>query len=148
MTGYKMRLAVTLLLAVIAGSIGAWGTNALFAVKVRTHEQTIHDLLHRDLELTAEQRVALDRLEAEFTRQRALLELEMKAANTELALAIQEEHAYGPRVSAAVNHFHAAMGELQKRTLEHTFAMRAILTKQQVEQFDRSVVRALTAERR
>lgn len=148
MIGYKLRLAITLLLALVAGSVGAWGTNALLAAKARTQEQTIHDLLHRDLELTAKQRVALDSVEAEFSRQRTRLELEMKAANTELALAIQEEHAYGPRVSAAVDHFHAAMGELQKRTLEHIFAMRAILTEPQVEKFDRSVVRALTAEHR
>jgi hypothetical protein len=135
-------------LAVIAGSVGAWGTNALLTAKARTQDQTIHDLLHRDLKLTPEQHIALDRLETEFSRQRTRLELQMQAANTELALAIQEEHTYGPRVSAAVDHFHAAMGELQKRTLEHVFAMRAILTEPQVEQFDRSVVRALTAERR
>ncbi|MGE0665774.1 MAG: Spy/CpxP family protein refolding chaperone [Sphingomonadales bacterium] len=138
---------MTMLLAVLAGSVGALGTNALLAAKVRTHEQTIHDFLHQDLELTAQQQIALDRLEEEFSRQRTRLELEMKAANTELALAMQEEHAYGPRVTAAVDHFHGAMGELQKRTLEHVFAMRAILTKSQIEQFDRSVVRALTSDR-
>jgi hypothetical protein len=147
-TAYRMRLALTLLLALAAGSVGAWGTNALLTVKSRTHEQTIHEFLHRDLDLTAEQRVALDSLEEEFALHRARLELEMKAANAELALAIQEEQAYGPRVSAAVDHFHGAMGELQKRTLEHVFAMRALLTPPQIEQFDRSVVRALTAERR
>jgi hypothetical protein len=141
-------LAVTLLLALMAGSVGAWGTNALLAAKARTQEQTTHDLLHRDLELTAEQQAALDRFEVEFARQRTRLELEMKAANTELAIALQEEHAYGPRVTAAVDHFHDAMGELQKLTVEHMFAMRSILTKQQIEQFDRHVGRALTAESR
>jgi hypothetical protein len=40
------------------------------------------------------------------------------------------------------------MGELQKQTLAHIFAMRAVLRPDQAAKFDRAVVEALTAEAR
>ena len=52
------------------------------------------------------------------------------------------------QVTAAVDHFHSAMGELQKATIEHVFAMRAVLTPEQAARFDRTVVDALTADPR
>jgi hypothetical protein len=41
-----------------------------------------------------------------------------------------------------------AMGELQKVTLEHIFAMRGVLRPDQAERLDASVVKALTAKQR
>ena len=38
------------------------------------------------------------------------------------------------------------MGELQKETLAHIFAMRAVLRPDQAQKFDRVVVKALTAD--
>ena len=40
------------------------------------------------------------------------------------------------------------MGQLQKETLEHVFAMRAVLRPDQAVQFDAAVVKALTADGR
>ncbi len=40
------------------------------------------------------------------------------------------------------------MGELQKETLAHIFAMRAILRPDQATAFDRAVVKSLTADAR
>ena len=68
------------------------------------------------------------------------------AANAELAAAIREEHGYGPRVTAAIERFHHAMGELQSETIRHVFAMREVLTPEQQAIFDTTVVDALTAE--
>jgi len=59
---------------------------------------------------------------------------------------MEAEHGYGPEVSAAVDHTHQVMGELQKETLEHLFAMRAVLTPDQAARFDRTVTKALTPE--
>ena len=70
----------------------------------------------------------------------------MRAANAELAAAIREEHVYGPRVTAAVERFHHAMGALQTETLRHVFAMRAVLTPEQQARFDDVVAQALIAE--
>ncbi len=40
------------------------------------------------------------------------------------------------------------MGELQKATLAHIFAMRQVLRPDQTAEFDRAVVKALTDDRR
>lgn len=40
------------------------------------------------------------------------------------------------------------MGELQKETLEHLFAMRAVLNPDQAKLFDSTVVKALTVDAR
>src|SRR3546814_8170022 len=48
--------------------------------------------------------------------------------------------------SAEIDRSHAAMGELQKETLAHIFAMRAVLRPEQAEKFDQAVVKALTAD--
>jgi hypothetical protein len=42
-----------------------------------------------------------------------------------------------------VDHFHAAMGDLQKATITHVFEMRSVLTPAQAEVFDAAVVDGL-----
>ena len=54
------------------------------------------------------------------------------------------EHRFETKVTAAVDQIHAAMGELQKATLAHIFAMRQLLRPDQTPQFDAAVVKALT----
>jgi len=72
----------------------------------------------------------------------------LRADNARLAAAIEVEHGAGPRVREAVDRSHATMGALQKATLAHIFAMRAILRPDQAAKFDKAVVKALTAEAR
>lgn len=105
----------------------------------------LHLLLHDQLDLTPEQRGMLAALEQRFAVRRRALELEIRADNARLAAAIQAEHGYGPRVTAEVDRAHRAMGDLQKETLAHIFAMRGVLRPDQQERFDRAVVEALTA---
>ncbi len=114
----------------------------------RASETELHALLHGQLDLTQAQEDELERIEAQFVGRRRALENEMRAANVRLAQAIEAEHGYGPRVTEAVDHTHKVMGTLQKETLQHLFAMREVLTSQQAETFDRSVVKALTADAR
>ena len=80
--------------------------------------------------------------------QRRAFELELRANNARLAEAIEAEHGNGPRVAAAVDQSHAVMGELQKATLAHIFAMRQLLRPDQTAQFDQAVVKALTDDAR
>jgi len=108
----------------------------------------LHALLHDGLHLDNAQQARLDTLEREFALRRQALEMEMRVDNARLAAAIEAEHTAGPRVSDAVDRSHAAMGELQKETLAHIFAMRAILRPDQAAKFDSAVVKALTAEQR
>jgi len=71
----------------------------------------------------------------------------MRTANAELATAVREEHGFGPRVTAAIEHCHRVMGDLQNETMRHVFAMREVMTPDQRERFDRIVASALTSER-
>ena len=83
-----------------------------------------------------------------FAVRRQALELELRADNAGLAAAIEAERGYGPQVSAAVDRSHQAMGQLQKETLEHIFAMRKVLTPTQAAKFDEAIVKALTGKER
>ncbi len=108
----------------------------------------LHALLHDDLDLDANQKDQLARIERDFALRRQSVELELRADNAKLAAAIEAEHGYGPRVTAAIDASHMAMGQLQKDTLEHVFAMRSILKPAQTARFDAAVVKALTPDAR
>ncbi|QGP81067.1 periplasmic heavy metal sensor [Sphingobium sp. CAP-1] len=107
-------------------------------------ESEVHRLLHERLSLDPAQEQRIHELEAAFAVRRAALEAEMRADNQRLAAAIAAEHGYGPRVGAAVDRSHHVMGQLQKETLQHIFAMRAVLRPDQAAQFDTAIVKALT----
>lgn len=108
----------------------------------------LHELLHEELALDDLQLAQIEQLEMRFAVRRRQLELEIKSDNARLAKAIQAEKGYGPRVTAQVERSHGAMGDLQKETLAHIFAMRAVLRPDQAQKFDRAVVEALTADGR
>ena len=107
-------------------------------------ESEVHALLHQRLTLDAAQEQRIHELEAAFAKRREALEAEMRADNERLAAAIAAEQGYGPKVAAAVDQTHPVMGALQKETLQHIFAMRAVLRPDQAAQFDAAVVKALT----
>jgi len=108
-------------------------------------ETRVHAIMHRDLDLDPAQKARVDALERDFAQHRTRLEGELRAANARLATAIAREHAYGPDVEKAVDQSHVAMGELQKATLQHVFAMRGVLRTDQTERFDKAVAEALTS---
>jgi len=143
LTRSARQLIATGLIALAAGLVGAFAGGRMFD---RAPPPALHQLVHHDLVLNAAQRARIDALESTFAVRKRLLELDMRSANAELAAAIQSERGYGPKVTAAVDHFHAAMGQLQKETIEHVFAMRAVLTPAQAATLDRTVVKALTAD--
>jgi hypothetical protein len=133
-------------IAFLAGLAGVFAGRVL--IPPRTHGSELHEMLHHELDLDAAQQARLETLERQFAIRRSALELQLRAANARLAGAIEAEHGNGPQVAAAVDASHAAMGELQKATLEHIFAMRQILRPDQADKFDRAVVKALTADAR
>jgi hypothetical protein len=141
------RLLIVGLIAFAAAIAGVF-IGRIVSDPPRASETELHALLHSELDLTAAQEAKLDQIEARFAGRRRTLETEMRAANVRLAQAIEAEHGYGPRVTEAIDHTHDVMGTLQKETLEHLFAMRAILDDDQARMFDKSVVKALTADAR
>ena len=70
----------------------------------------------------------------------------MRAENAGLARAIAAEHRIGPQVTAAIHASHQTMGELQKETLAHVFAMRRLLRPDQAAKFDAAITKALTED--
>lgn len=107
----------------------------------------MHEVVHHRLNLSGDQLARIETLEETFGARKRALELEMRSANAELAAAMREERQNGPRVSAAVERFHDAMGRLQTETISHMFAMREVLNDEQKAVFDDTVVEALTTER-
>jgi Spy/CpxP family protein refolding chaperone len=136
------RLALGAMLAFVAALGGVYAGQALFH-REQPSETELHALLNRQLDLDSAQHAKIEEIEGHFAIRRKALELKMRAANAHLAQAIEAEHGYGPEVTAAIDHTHQIMGELQKETLQHLFAIRAVLTPEQAAQFDEAVVKAL-----
>ncbi|MEO6005307.1 MAG: periplasmic heavy metal sensor [Opitutus sp.] len=90
-----------------------------------------HDWLHHELNLTPAQVKSLEPIEARFAGRQRVLAAEMADANRQLARAMAEEKAFTPRVAGAVEHVHHCMGDLQKASIEHVFAMRTVLSPEQ-----------------
>ncbi len=143
-TRWAIGIAVIAFLAGIAGVL----VGRVLIAPPPAQGAELHEVLHHQLQLDAGQEARLEALEQQFAIRRRQLELELRAANARLAGAIQAEHGNGPQVSAAVDASHAAMGELQKETLAHIFAMRQILRPDQTRKFDQAVVKALTVDAR
>ncbi len=144
------NLRRTLLVAVIAFAAAIAGVlagRALLPAPSHTGAE-LHALLHEKMHLDAHQKAQLVIIERDFALRRQAAELELRADNARLASAIEAEHGYGARVTAAIDASHMAMGELQKQTLQHVFAMRSILKSEQTARFDATVVKALTADAR
>ncbi|MBN8845630.1 MAG: periplasmic heavy metal sensor [Sphingomonadales bacterium] len=141
------RVAIIGLIAFVAAVAGVF-FGRLLVDAPKKDETELHALLHRELTLSAEQEKKIHAIEAQFADRREALELEMRASNIRLAQAIEAEHGYGPRVTKAIDETHEVMGELQKETLRHLFAMRGVLDHEQAAMFDKVVVKALTADAR
>ncbi|WP_292050864.1 MULTISPECIES: Spy/CpxP family protein refolding chaperone [unclassified Brevundimonas] len=143
-SGWKSIL-LTVVLAAVASGGGAW-LGASWMMK-RDQPLGVHDIVHQKLNLSAEQNARLDDIEARFSVRRQALEAQVRQANRELAAAISASKGDTPEVYAAVDHFHDAMGGLQKATIAHVFEMRSVLTDEQARIFDREIAGALTQER-
>ena len=139
------NILLTIMLAAVAGAGGAALGARYFAGRDRP-APAMHDVLHDELDLTADQERRLATIEARFADRRVGLEQRMRAANAELAVAMRASGRYGPEVRIAVEHFHGAMGDLQNETVLHIFEMRGLLTPAQAARFDQRVGEALTQD--
>ncbi len=137
-------IAALVFLTLLAGALGGW-LGVVYGEQA-THPRTdLHTLVHRDLALTPEQNRRIETLESQFAARQKALRAEMRAANRDLADALDSEHTYGPKAQAAVDRFHHAEKQLQVATIEHVLAMRAVLNAKQSRRFDRAIHEALTA---
>ena len=145
MTPVVRATLLAVLLAALAGAVGGWA-GIQYGLKPAGHAQGLDAVLHHQLELSPDQENRIHVVEAEFAAARKTLEAEMHRANRDLATALQNEHTYGPAAQQAIEKIHQAMGKLQEQTVIHILAMRAELTPQQAERFDRTVREVLTSD--
>jgi Flp pilus assembly protein CpaB len=143
LANYQIIFAV--LLAGVAGCLGAlvadrWNHSA--------SDSGLHEFVHNELALTQAQEAELETIESQFLVELKKLELASRAANAQLAQAMAQEREYGPEVAKAIDAVHARMGDLQKATVQHAFAMRRILSPAQQLEFDKQVSEALTRDPR
>ncbi|MFZ5684642.1 Spy/CpxP family protein refolding chaperone [Phenylobacterium sp.] len=146
-----MGLPARNLLITLACSLLAVGAGAWIGAKVFDRERpapSLHEFVHDELDLTADQSARLEIMERDFAARRSRREAELRAANAELAAAMAAGRGYTPEVRAAVERFHATMGALQKETILHVLDMRKVLTPEQAARYDRRISRALTEETR
>ena len=138
-------LLLTIVLSALAAAAGAWG-GSQYVVQRMHHATSLHQTMHEKLDLTRDQDQRIDGLERDYAVRRHALEAEMRAANADLAKAIQAEHTYSTAVQQAIDRSHRAMSELHKQSILHVLAMRQVLTSQQTAGFDDTVVKALTED--
>ncbi len=135
-------VVAAVLLCAAAGAGGGW-LGVEYGLSRARAAPGLDEVLHHDLQLTDQQNARIALLEHDFAAKKVGREQEMRAANRDLAAALNADHAYGPQAAAAIGRFHAAMGALQTETIEHVIAMRAILTPQQAAKFDKTVSETL-----
>jgi nickel and cobalt resistance protein CnrR len=141
----RRALIITLMLALLAGVLGAFVGTKL-SKPIASNGNGLHALLHDHLDLTARQDKSIAAEEESFRTRRAAVERRVRSANAELAQAIRTTKRDGPEVQIAIDRVHKAMGEYQKETIAHVFRMRAVLTPEQSEVFDKAVADALTKD--
>lgn len=130
-SGQAMRTILLFLLTIAAvAALATYGTTR-WLHRVTADEVTSHEWLHHELNLTDEQLKILESVEVKFGERQRRLAQALHEANRQLARAMAEDKAYTPRVTAAVEHVHHCMGDLQKASIEHVFAMRAELSPEQ-----------------
>lgn len=139
----SVRMIIISILIFAAGFAGVMAGNIY--EKSNNNSLSLHDYVHNELQLDANQNRKLEALELEFHKERQALEVRLKHANANLAKAMDSEHEYGPKVEAQIANVHQEMGALQKATIAHVFDMRAILTKDQQTKFDRKVSTVLAS---
>jgi Spy/CpxP family protein refolding chaperone len=145
MMHWRMFLAM-LLVTALAGGLAGWA-----GVEYGLHRTAMQDdldtVLHRDLNLSADQESQIAKLESTFAKDRSAYQTEMRAANKDLSRALTEANPNQPEIERAIHRFHTAMAALQMRTVKHVLAMRAVLTPDQAKIFDTTVDKTLGADR-
>lgn len=144
MKSARTYLIASFLLAAIAGIFAAWCATHYFTT--RDNEPSLHQMIHRDLGLTSDQRAKVAEIEARYSAQRHRREAEMRGANARLAASIEADRQLSVAVQGAIEEFHLAMGELQMETIRYVFEIRETLTPEQQVRFDATVVAYLTEQ--
>ena len=145
MTSVARSTFVVVFLTIVAAGAGVW-LGLRIANQRDHHSAGLDEILHHELSLSVEQQSRIADIESRFSLERKDLEGQMRAANRDLARALDNEHSYGDPAKAAIARFHNAMAQLQEKTIQHIIDMRAVLTPEQAARFDKTVRDSLSAD--
>ncbi|QJU58563.1 periplasmic heavy metal sensor [Sphingomonas sp. AP4-R1] len=140
----RWRALVAVALIAFAAALAGVALGRMLLPAAPAPRDDLHEIVHRRLDLSDDQQATIAGLEQSYHRRRAMLEAAMRAQNGVLAEAIQREHGNGPAVLGAVDRSHRIMGDLQKETIAHVFAMRRVLRPDQAARYDQLVSQTLT----
>jgi Spy/CpxP family protein refolding chaperone len=142
------NLAITIVVALLAGAAGGWlgAQNALDSdAQTLPLRQTVHEIVRRDVNLTANQAKEVEAIEDRYYNKRTMLRMQVSDANRELADALMTDMAFGREAQQASNHVEQGLGELQRATILYVLQVRDVLTPKQQMIYDRKVREVLTA---
>ena len=148
MTPLWRNFLVTIVVALIAGAMGGWiGTRGALEEDSQflPLRQTVHEIAHGNLQLTAEQTKEIQAIENRYFKRRTELRQNVTMANRELADALMSDMAFGREAQQAANHVEQGLGDLQRATILYVLEVRDALTPEQQTTFDRKVREVLTA---
>jgi Spy/CpxP family protein refolding chaperone len=137
--------AAVLLLAGVA-AVSSLVTVWVLSSQSRAVPPDYHAWIHEELAMTEEQERRLEPSERRYEETKRHLTEVIRLANQELGVAISEDRTNSPRVQAAVERIHAAMGELQQATLRHIFEMQEVLEPEQYEHLIKLTQEALESQ--
>lgn len=106
---------------------------------------SVYQMVHQDMQLTADQSRKIDEIEARYAHRRNELRTKIGSANAELGEALANEMALGTAASRALEHLQQDMGDLQRETILYVLEVRAVLTPKQQQVLDQKVFESLTA---
>ena len=148
MNPFWRNLAVTVLVALLAGGIGGWlGAQTAIDNDAQTLplRQTVLQIVRRDLNLTPEQSKDILAIEQKYDQRRTDLRQQVAEANRELADALMADMAFGRQAQQATTHVEQGLGQLQRATVVYVLEVRDVLTPEQQMIYDRKVRELLTA---
>jgi hypothetical protein len=151
-TSFQRHLALTVVLAGLAGFAGVW-VGSTRIDRGTTHpaaplRAAVDELTQRGLVgLTPEQKQKISELEARFSKTRGTLRTRIAGADMDLANALSQEMSYGPLAQDSIHRLQNDVGELQTQTVLYVLDVRAVLTPEQRVVFDEKVVAALMESR-
>jgi hypothetical protein len=148
-SAFRRNLAFTVVLAGLAAFVGArLGAGHLQPPETpRTRlllRETVYQVVHHDLTLSADQIRRLDQIEQRYAHQRNGLRAQIGSANAELGEALANEMALGTAAQRALDHLQTAMGSLQRETILYVLEVRSVLTPEQQQLLDQKVFESLT----
>jgi nickel and cobalt resistance protein CnrR len=142
------NLAVTFLVAVVAGAVGGWmGARNVIEGDAQTLplRQTVSEIVRRDIALTPDQTKVIQAIEDKYYSRRSELRTQVAGANRELADALMADMAFGREAQQATTHVEQGLGELQRATVLYVLEVRDVLSPEQQMVYDRKVREVLTA---